>query len=219
MIPIDFQVTCSNSRSNHSFEPSVLSTSYILIPCLLAKDRICFYKEDKLKFCAIGGIYVSETFLVIIFNDYAVVFYQIMTLCMQVQASLPPEQTEQSIEQSNTATPSNNEAQLESMREADSFFSQKSAAAAQTTPPHPQQQQQSNVPYTRQRPFQEIVSEVQGSCIFLQESTIDMECMLSRTLFPLITSILHVCLYSITIFSILQTHSLNHFFLDMFHKF
>ncbi|XP_022335198.2 caprin-1-like [Crassostrea virginica] len=94
----------------------------------------------------------------------------------EVQASLPPEQTEQSIEQSNTATPSNNEAQLESMREADSFFSQKSAAtAAQTTPPHPQQQQQSNVPYTRQRPFQEIVSEVQGSCIFLQESTIDME--------------------------------------------
>ena len=202
MIPIDFQAHVQRSRSNHSFEPSVLSTLYILIPCLLASDRICFYREDKPKFCA---IYVSETFLVIIFNDYAVVFYLIMTLCMQVQASLPPEQTEKSIEQSNTATPSNNEAQLESMREADSFFSQKSAAtAAQTTPPHPQQQQQSNVPYTRQRPFQEIVSEVQGSCIFLQESTIDMECMLSRTLFPLITSILHVCLYSITIFSILQ---------------
>lgn len=92
----------------------------------------------------------------------------------EVQASLPPEQTEQSTEQSSTATPSNNEAQMESMREADSFFSQKSAAPPQANPPL-QQQQQRNVPYTRQRPFQEIVSEVQGSCIFLQESTIDME--------------------------------------------
>ncbi|XP_062610340.1 caprin-1-like [Saccostrea cucullata] len=92
----------------------------------------------------------------------------------EVQASLPPEQTEQSIEQSNTATSSNNEAQLESMREADSFFSQKSAAPPQTNASL-QQQQQSNVAYPRQRPFQEIVSEVQGSCIFLQESTIDME--------------------------------------------
>ncbi|XP_048779649.1 caprin-1-like isoform X2 [Ostrea edulis] len=91
----------------------------------------------------------------------------------EVQASLPPEQTE-AIEQSNTATPSNTDAQLESMREADSFFSQKSAAPPQENPPL-QQQQQSNVPYPRQRPFQEIVSEVQGSCIFLQESTIDME--------------------------------------------
>lgn len=106
---------------------------------------------------------------------------------LKVQASLPPEQSEQSTEQSSTATPSNNEAQMESMREADSFFSQKSAAPPQANPPL-QQQQQSNVPYTRQRPFQEIVSEVQGSCIFLQESTIDMECMLSGTLFPLITS-------------------------------
>lgn len=96
-----------------------------------------------------------------------------------MQASLPPEQTE-AIEQSNTATPSNTDAQLESMREADSFFSQKSAAPPQENPPL-QQQQQSNVPYPRQRPFQEIVSEVQGSCIFLQESTIDMECMLSGT--------------------------------------
>ena len=52
------------SRSNHSFEPSVLSTLYIWIPCLLASDRFCFYREDKHEFFAMGGIYVSETFLV-----------------------------------------------------------------------------------------------------------------------------------------------------------
>ena len=50
------------SRSNYSSEPSVLST--ILIPCLLALDRFCFYREDKPEFCTMGGIYVSETFLV-----------------------------------------------------------------------------------------------------------------------------------------------------------
>ena len=113
MIPIDFQVTCSNvkvkplfsahcvvrsisfepftwsipnlvqglhpiskwflfifrshvqrSRSNYSFEPSVLSTLYILIPWLLALYRFCFYREDKHEFCTKGGIDVSETFLV-----------------------------------------------------------------------------------------------------------------------------------------------------------
>ena len=43
-----FRSHVQRSRSNHSFEPSVLSTLYILIPCLLASDRICFYREDKL---------------------------------------------------------------------------------------------------------------------------------------------------------------------------
>ena len=47
-----------------TLEPSVLSTLYILIPCLLALDRFCFYREDKLEFCTMGGLYVSETFLV-----------------------------------------------------------------------------------------------------------------------------------------------------------
>ena len=50
------------SRSNYSSEPSVLST--ILIPCLLALDRFCFYREDKPEFCTMGGKDVSETFLV-----------------------------------------------------------------------------------------------------------------------------------------------------------
>lgn len=57
--------------------------------------------------------------------------------------------------------------------EADSFFS----ANTQTV----QQQQEAAMAshaavFQRQRPFQEIVSEVQGSFNFLQESTIDMEC-------------------------------------------
>ena len=34
MIPIDFQVTCSKSRSIHSFEPTVLSAHYLLNPSL-----------------------------------------------------------------------------------------------------------------------------------------------------------------------------------------
>ena len=55
--------------------------------------------------------------------------------------------------------------------EADSFFS----ANTQTV----QQQQEAAIAsavFQRQRPFQEIVSEVQGNFNFLQESTIDMEC-------------------------------------------
>ena len=47
-----------------TLEPSVLSTLYILIPCLLASDRFCFYREDKPDFGTMEGIYVSETFLV-----------------------------------------------------------------------------------------------------------------------------------------------------------
>ena len=43
---------------------NTMSTLYILIPCLLALDRLCFYREDKSDFCTMGGIYVSETFLV-----------------------------------------------------------------------------------------------------------------------------------------------------------
>ena len=56
--------------SNYSSEPSVLSTIYILIPCLLALDRFCFYREDKPEFCTMGGIYVSETFLVLVKIGY-----------------------------------------------------------------------------------------------------------------------------------------------------
>ena len=60
-----FRSNVQRSRSNHSFEPSVLSILYTLIPCLLALDRFCFYREDKPEFCTMGGIYVSETFLVL----------------------------------------------------------------------------------------------------------------------------------------------------------
>ena len=61
-----FKSHVQRSRSIHSFEPSVLSTLYILIPCLLASDSFCFYREDKPEFCTMGDIFVSETFLVLI---------------------------------------------------------------------------------------------------------------------------------------------------------
>ena len=41
----DFRSHVQRSRSKHSFESSVLSTLYILIPCLLALDRFCFHRE------------------------------------------------------------------------------------------------------------------------------------------------------------------------------
>ena len=56
--------------SSHMFkgqgQTTVLSTLYILIPCLLASDSFCFYREDKPEFCTMGDIFVSETFLVLI---------------------------------------------------------------------------------------------------------------------------------------------------------
>ena len=60
-----FRSHFQRSRSNHPSQPSVLSTLYILISCLLTLDKFCFYREDKPKFCTMGGICVSETFLVI----------------------------------------------------------------------------------------------------------------------------------------------------------
>ena len=40
-----FRSHVRRSRSNYSFEPSVLSTLYILTPWLLASYRFCFYRE------------------------------------------------------------------------------------------------------------------------------------------------------------------------------
>ena len=75
MIPISFSGNMFKGQGlNHSFEPSVLSTLYILIPWLLASNRFCFYKEVKPEFCTMGGIYVSETFLVINETSIIVVF-------------------------------------------------------------------------------------------------------------------------------------------------
>ena len=50
-----FRSHVQRSRLNHSFEPSVLSTLYILLLCLLASYKFCFYREDKHGFCAMGG--------------------------------------------------------------------------------------------------------------------------------------------------------------------
>ena len=52
------------SRSNHSSQPTMLSTLYILIPCLLASDSFCFYREEIILNFAPWGAYISEKFLV-----------------------------------------------------------------------------------------------------------------------------------------------------------
>lgn len=93
---------------------------------------------------------------------------------VEVQASLPPEVTEQQqqLEQTNSAIHVTQQPELDTLTEADSFFS-KSQPQQQTLENPPSQEM--NPAYTRQRPFQEIVSEVQGNFNFLQESTIDME--------------------------------------------
>ena len=64
-------------RSNYSFEPSVLSTFYCLIPCLLTSDRVCFHRHDKPDFCTMVGIYVSDAFLVFINTN----LYKSLWLC------------------------------------------------------------------------------------------------------------------------------------------
>ena len=51
------------SRSNHSFEPTVLFAQYLLIPCLLASDRFFFYREDTPEFCNTGAYMFLKHFL------------------------------------------------------------------------------------------------------------------------------------------------------------
>ena len=58
-----FRSHVQKSESNHSFEPSVLSTLYIFIPCLLASDRFCFYREDRPEFCKMGAYTFLKHFL------------------------------------------------------------------------------------------------------------------------------------------------------------
>ena len=42
----------------------MLSNLYILIPCLLALDRFCFYREDKPEFGTMGAYMFLKHFLV-----------------------------------------------------------------------------------------------------------------------------------------------------------
>ena len=63
-----------SSRSNHSSQSTVLSTLYILIPCLLASDRFCFYREDKPEFCTMGAYVFLKHFL------FALLLYTLCTL-------------------------------------------------------------------------------------------------------------------------------------------
>lgn len=101
----------------------------------------------------------------------------------EVQSSLPPEilpepetaayQETSQIPETNTGLDLDVQAQVGNLpAEADSFFSANTQML--------QEQQEAALAseaamFQRQRPFQEIVSEVQGNFNFLQESTIDME--------------------------------------------
>ena len=58
-----FRSHVQRSRSNYSFETSVLSTLYILIPWLLASYRFCFYREDKPEFAPWGAKMFLKHFL------------------------------------------------------------------------------------------------------------------------------------------------------------
>ena len=94
-----FRSHVQRSRSNYSFEPSVLSTLYILIPWLLALYRFCFYREDKPEFCTMGGIDVSETFLVLflypprmkfrgVYRNHSVCPSVCLSVCLSVRLSV-----------------------------------------------------------------------------------------------------------------------------------
>ena len=65
MIPIDFQVTCSKVKVKPLFwsQHVVHFIPLILIPCLLASDRFCFYREDKPEFSTMGAYMLLEHFL------------------------------------------------------------------------------------------------------------------------------------------------------------
>ncbi|XP_060082581.1 caprin-1-like isoform X2 [Ylistrum balloti] len=101
---------------------------------------------------------------------------------VEVQASLPPQVIdEQQIEQTNEASQSSVQQQAEyaTMAEADSFFSKATATnpaeVSTVTATQQQQQDQTQDNAYNPRPFQDIVSKVQGNFNFLQESTLDME--------------------------------------------
>ena len=49
-----------------TLEPSVLSALYILIPCLLAVDRFCFYRKDEPEFCTMGAYMFLKHFLLLV---------------------------------------------------------------------------------------------------------------------------------------------------------
>ena len=69
-----FRSHVQRSRSNHSFEPSMLSNLYILIPCLLALDRFCFYREDKPEFGTMGAYRFLKHFLVFFYMSCWICF-------------------------------------------------------------------------------------------------------------------------------------------------
>lgn len=99
----------------------------------------------------------------------------------EVQASLPPQvlPEDQQVEQNDAIHMQQKQPEFSTPADADSFFSKSTEATMVQQQQNQHQQHKQTTEQddaNNQRPFQEIVSSVQGSFNFLQESTIDMEC-------------------------------------------
>lgn len=159
---VDFQVQL-NAAGEHvinlidSKDKEVVGTTYRALKELIDDISGCGYFENAMKEeVSEEAIPTEQEFVVV--NSQEVPEPD----SAEVQSALPPETTEQA----EIAT-ENGPQTINEIQDPDSFFSE----APTATPTQPDV-----ASFQRQRPFQEIVSSVQGNFNFLQESTIDMEC-------------------------------------------
>ncbi|XP_052066849.1 caprin-1-like isoform X2 [Mytilus californianus] len=138
-------------------EKEVVGTTYKVLKALIDDISGCGYFEQALKEETAEECNTEQEFVVV--NSQEVPEPD----SVEVQSALPPDVSEEQPEM----TTENGQPTMNNLQDPDSFFSE--APTATTT--------QQDVSYQRQRPFQEIVSSVQGNFNFLQESTIDMECV------------------------------------------
>lgn len=153
---VDYQAQL-NAAGDHviclidSREKEVVGTTYKALKELINDVSNCGYFERALKEENTEECGAEQEFVVVNRQELP------EPDSVEVQSSLPPEVSDQQPEMAGTTETLNN------IQDPDSFFSEAPTATQQ------------DVSYQRQRPFQEIVSSVQGKFNFLQESTIDME--------------------------------------------
>ncbi|XP_071120270.1 caprin-1-like isoform X1 [Mytilus edulis] len=138
-------------------EKEVVGTTYKVLKALIDDISGCGYFEQALKEETAEECNTEQEFVVVNAQEVP------EPDSVEVQSALPPDVSEEQPEM----TTENGQPPMNNLQDPDSFFSE--APTATTT--------QQDVSYQRQRPFQEIVSSVQGNFNFLQESTIDMECV------------------------------------------
>lgn len=147
---VDYQAQL-NAAGEHvinlidSRDKEVVGTTYKVLKELINDISNCGYFERAMKEDKADDGSTEQEFVVV--NSQEIPDPD----SVEVQSSLPPE-TSQQVEEA-----------IDNIQDPDSFFSEAPTATHQ------------DVSYQRQRPFQEIVSSVQGNFNFLQESTIDME--------------------------------------------